>query len=142
MHRSFCTGINEVFQFPLVTFSIENFTPNSIYKSNQNMFITQALLAGNVTAAGNGWLPRGDVAIGWACFNGSQLAKEKKVYAPTCHCHEIYRVEAYSSKCPIILKELWFLWVRKIWGNFTKKLNFVLSNHRALHFVSIKSVFS
>ena len=58
-------------------------------------------------------------------LKGSQLAEIKLSIFLTCHCHKIYRVEAVVLKNPIILLELWFLWVWEIWGNFMKKWYFL-----------------
>ena len=53
--------------------------------------------------------------------------KWKRVFL-TCPCHEIYRDEAVglkSCKYSVYLKNLRFMWIRGIWGNFVKILYFV-----------------
>ena len=42
----------------------------------------------------------------------------------TCHCDEIYRVEAVGLKVPIVLLKI-MIFVCEIWDNFMKNLHFV-----------------
>ena len=46
----------------------------------------------------------------------------------TCHCHEIYREEAFGLKSSSYAEKIWFLWICQIWGNFIKNQYFVNIN--------------
>ena len=53
----------------------------------------------------------------------AQKLAKWRVFLP-CYCHKIYRVEAGSTKIPIVPSKFELLWICKTWGNFLKNWYF------------------